>query len=109
MAKHSPSPWYVADDVEAGGVPLIPLRCDGHRTVAEICASFVNEGDVDFAITDQDRANARLIAAAPDLLLAAKDAAVTLANMVEAVRGDPRRSPCIMRLMEVVAKAEGRS
>jgi len=68
MAQHTPGPWYFGDDELTSGVPVIPIRGADHRTVAEVVSTFVDKGDVDFAITDQDRANASLIAAAPELL-----------------------------------------
>ena len=92
MSKHTPGPWCVDDHpkmqilmvvAEAGGMPGL----------------IVNQG----RITKTDRANARLIAAAPDLLEAAKQVLARL---------DHETAPVTMfdadKLRHAIAKAEGK-
>ncbi len=64
---HTKEPWKI---VEASRTDIL-IDSDGH-TVALI----TTDGDSD--LTDEDEANARLIAAAPDLLAAAEEAFAAL-------------------------------
>lgn len=82
---HTPGPWTVR----------LSELFDGHYIVSEVEDRSPDE--------DEDYANARLIAAAPDLLAAAKFAADALDDHV----GDAvRRS--VYTLLDAIAKAEGR-
>ena len=62
MSKHTPGPWVVYDDSNDGKTNRIEIAARG-KTVARIYHS----------VPEEDLLNARLIAAAPDLLEALKD------------------------------------
>lgn len=63
---HTRGLWIVEDDDSFQGCRFIPIDALG-RVICEVRPDYdENRG----AITEQDRANARLIAAAPELLLA---------------------------------------
>ena len=101
MSKHTPGPWAVFDkNIQAGG--LLPIV---HRT--KWWAHGIDE--------IEDAANARLIAAAPELLEAAKKALGALnalhiqgdvACVVEP-EGEIYLRPVINALRQVIAKATG--
>jgi hypothetical protein len=57
MSKHTPGPWVVYDDSNDGKTNRIEIAARG-KTVARIYHS----------VPEEDLPNARLIAAAPDLL-----------------------------------------
>ncbi len=65
---HTPGPWNVlGDDEYAHGCPMIEV--DNGKGGSEDWASIAYVvADVDDGLLDKDRANAALIAAAPDLL-----------------------------------------
>ena len=93
MAKHSPGPWVVAKSgvsVDAGhNGPRIRQESTGLREVLE--------------------ANARLIAAAPDLLAAAHVALVALSELVLTKVSVPSDRVAYDALEAAIEKAEGRS
>jgi hypothetical protein len=92
---HTPGPWWLDDDgfVAAGS-------SDTYRTVADPRCMIATDmsGEMD--------ANARLIAAAPDLLAAARNAANVLAGLAI---GDldtvTRDSPALQQLRAAIAQA----
>jgi hypothetical protein len=53
-------------------------------------------------------ANAHLIAAAPDLLLAAKDACLHIADLGKMLNANYQNSPTFKQLMAAIKKAEGK-
>jgi hypothetical protein len=53
-------------------------------------------------------ADARLVCAAPDLLLAAKESAVVIAEVAKAAGIPPSSGTCLHRLMAAVKKAQGK-
>jgi hypothetical protein len=97
MANHSPGPWRVTDEINrfSGGEVIRPNKGDGiDSPVAFVC---------DFNRYDRDeerQANARLIAAAPELLEAAR-LVVEHQDHEEDCDGG-----CIDMLREAIAKAE---
>jgi hypothetical protein len=97
MAEHTPGPWRVTDEINrvSGGEVIRPSRGDGvDSPVAFVC---------DFNGYDRDeerQANARLIAAAPELLEALK----LLLNLRSTTPLPQRMASAAM----VVAKADGR-
>ena len=92
---HTSGPWTVeADDCFFKGV-FIPIESDC-RVVAEIQPAYGDNGE----LTEEDRANARLIAAAPEMLAALK--ALLHARIV-------RDGDVIERAQAIIASAEGRS
>lgn len=54
----------------------------------------------------KDNAEALLFAAAPDLLLACKEAAIVLAELAKATHADPMQGTCLPRLMAAIKKAQ---
>jgi hypothetical protein len=83
MSDHSPAPWRVEYDVfvvDAEGDPVVPM----------VPRSRGNPGRL--------RANSRLIAAAPDLLAAARD-------VLECYEEDHIRPGPLSRLRDAVAQA----
>ncbi len=85
-AAHTPGPWAVLDDDSLDGCDFIPIETDQPtgplcRLICEVRPDF---SDSVGAIKATDRANARLIAAAPDLLTALQLAQPYVANCAEA-------------------------
>jgi hypothetical protein len=96
QTKHTPGPWCAVG-------PWVEHPND---TTADICSCDPrNFGQQGLNRSDEEQcANARLIAAAPDLLDVAKVARDVLAG--RGVRGD---SPIMQALDAAIARAEGRS
>lgn len=71
---HTPGPWGVEEDDSFADCEFIPVHApygNGTTPIAEV-QPCLNEDYDGFAFTDAERANARLIAAAPDLLAEVK-------------------------------------
>lgn len=62
--KHTPGPWVVKPDLDENGLGSFGICKDGDSTLAVTC------GRVTPRLIEKARANAQLIAAAPDLLQA---------------------------------------
>jgi len=92
MSKHTPGPWRVAPP-SVGRFKVCTV--EGGKIVGE--ASNYNE---------QADANARLIAAAPELLVAAQDAFSILCHLDEPIPYE-RIAECIEDLRAAIAKATG--
>jgi hypothetical protein len=98
MSEHTPGPWIVGD---GGLIHTVPNELGGRTIVVEKHVIGVP-------------ANARLIAAAPELLRALKDMREPFITAVRAgTRGlkgfRPESHSLIVQLDAVLAKAEGRS
>jgi hypothetical protein len=77
-AKHTPGPWKADVDgpFTLGGdtVSVEAITEDGKLVRREICTLLIDtEEDEDSPEAEEDKANARLIAAAPDLLAACQN------------------------------------
>lgn len=84
--KYTPGPWADWGDDEIGlGIPVTEIGSGelGTPDCKQIAYVHPTLDDEDFVLTEEDRANARLIKAAPDLL-AALEAAYHLMAKVEA-------------------------
>jgi len=92
MNKHTPGPWVVYDDSNDGKTNRIEIAARG-KTVARIYHS----------VPAEDLPNARLIAAAPDLLEALKDTLQLLEVYCEDFEEGTRK-----QARAAIAKAEGR-
>lgn len=115
-AQHTPGPWYIGEQIAINCVPGdVPAYWGIGNGKAHI-ARAVNTGCVP---GDQALANARLIAAAPDLLAAlqavkimadAKHAELDGGADYHAVAADmmTRMAHLSHRIGDVIAKAEGR-
>ena len=78
MSAHTPGPWFHSNTSMWGCVTTKP---DGHgHVVAEVDSPHTGKGRLDHNRTEETKANARLIAAAPDLLAALKAVAATMAT-----------------------------
>lgn len=82
-AKHTPGPWVTESDFQTGDTVLVEALTPDLRYVErEIC--FVLVGDTDTKEErEANRANLLLIAAAPDLLEAAKGALALIQSLKE--------------------------
>lgn len=108
MSQHTPGPWTIVDDeIHAGDVHVV---CFGHdyEEYGSIGARPADGGTwlkAERAKYEAEvAANRILIAAAPDLLAALKDAAEWMYNPFE----PDNQSPRYARIMAIIAKAEGK-
>jgi hypothetical protein len=105
-AKHTPGPWQLFEDYDAiGGFRqrVYSVHGDirpGHqfRGIARVPAS---EGD------EMLEANARLIAAAPDLLEALKELRLICSD-IPAIERNPRFAEASRKALAAISRAEGR-
>lgn len=110
--EHTPGEWTIADD-DGVQVPFIPIYAGsiGEPTYKDICKVACSlDGDDEFVISEEDRANARLIAAAPDMLEALE--ALLAHYIVIADSGDcgfwePRKEPVVIAAQAAISKATG--
>lgn len=102
--KHTPGPWSVDEDDAFQGWPFIPISSETQR----ICEVQPGENDV---VDEVSRTNARLIAAAPDLLEALRNAAGFLDNPISRRRndGDAFYAETVASIRAAIDKAGGRS
>jgi len=105
VSDHTPGPWAIAGDSDDDSV--VGVIAADYREICRTSCSLDDAGN--YAATDEDRANCRLIAAAPDLLLALKSA-MRHGGMPECFcdKDDPtyQCNGCFARA--AIAKAEGR-
>jgi hypothetical protein len=99
-AKHTPGPWGVV-------VPMHPLDGFTHAITAPI-------GAVGWALSsgvDAERAsaNARLMAAAPDMLAALQAALPILSAYIDADNFDGHASRALRLVADAIAKAQGQT
>lgn len=98
MSNHTPGPWRVLSTRET--------RVGGPRITAEGSTPFRSVAIADvWGNEDETLANARLIAAAPELLEAIKLCVATLDGNFGP---NHRNAPAIDAAVAVIAKAEGR-
>lgn len=113
----TPEPWELIGDDSSGGVPYYQIEAGisgtaSCRSIAQVECSFFEGETVEFRLTPEDLANARLIAAAPDM---ATDGAFLLDRLDEfersLIEADATRefcghvSPAIARFRVAIAKA----
>lgn len=106
--SHTPGPWMVGDEVGKTQMHLM-VYCDD--ALGSRIADCSNSGH---GLTDeQDRANVRLIAAAPDMLHALRDAEEALRRSYDATEypadGTSVQERALKVVQAAIAKAEGRS
>lgn len=107
---HTPGPWFV--DGESGNTGESEAISSAGRVVAWSASTYDEDTDSD-EVTDEDRDNARLIAAAPELLAVCKRVASDLSMVLwkegcgYTLCGSPERTETLLR--EAIAKAEGRT
>lgn len=108
MTKHTPGPWIADIDAHyADGLPLTILSATSGDGIAGVAGHAAPDGD-DGGATDKTYANARLIAAAPELL----DALALALPYVEMAEHDAAYSPgtvarMVKTIRAAIAKAEG--
>jgi hypothetical protein len=108
MSKHTPGPWYVsaADDYEIHSEATpdkFPHRCK-EDDLGRFVAVIGNRA------SDFGKANARLIAAAPEMLEALKvllDEYLSLVASGDCGFWDAEKSGFVIAAREVIAEAEG--
>lgn len=114
---HTPGPWRVdlTGPFTLGGdaVPVEAVTDDGKHVRREICTCLLDtDSHPDGAEWQEDAANARLIAAAPDLLAAARRMRNSLgrcAGQISDLFGhDEEFAAAEMVLLDAILKAEGR-
>jgi hypothetical protein len=88
-AKHSAGPWSVGDNIGDGNLWVAPAD----KNAPVVCDLVPREAD----FTEEDEANARLIASAPDLLA-----------LVHRAVADRIDNEWLKKARAVIAKAEGR-
>ena len=66
--NHAPAPWIImGDDLDEGGMPFIQIE-NKMDPICRVSPAWTPDETEDFQITDQVRATANLISAAPELL-----------------------------------------
>jgi hypothetical protein len=97
MTKHTPGPWVVDADKDS----VMVVGRDGGMAVI-ISDALLGKP------TALDIANARLIAAAPELLEASKMSLSVLSRMAKILEQEPGDDTVVPTLRTAIAKAEGR-
>lgn len=100
-AKHTPGPWWVDEPLEDGGTE--PIVANAQWVICEVADGIDEDGAME--------ANARLIAAAPDLLAALENLTPILEAAESNASGNPEWkwvSSRINTARAAIAKAEGR-
>jgi len=102
--SHTPGPWVVWGLSSNDGEAEVVSKQDGSKTICWTADTY-NEVDGEGEVTSEDLSNARLIAAAPDLLAA-------LWELVHYDEGSSEQGSygeeVLMRCKDAIAKAEGR-
>ena len=96
MAKHTPGPWKV--EIVESGKDEVYARIKGIAFTDGIKVGVYKK-----KLPEEAKANARLIATAPELLGACKEALIDLEFLKDYI---PRDSNSIKRLKQAIAKAE---
>jgi hypothetical protein len=100
MSGHTPGPWEVDSESSNDGEAEVVVAAD--RTICWTADTFSDEEGA--VITDEDRANGRLIAAAPELLASCKEMLASdglIGNQPSVLRA-------VQSMREAINKAEGR-
>lgn len=116
MSKHTPAPWQVMNEYDGATVVIANVDgetfSDGTSTFSYdfVCDTLPDDGDGSRS-REIAVANARLIAAAPDMLEALKTAKETIRAWHGPNAWDiyDRVSPEMRVINEAIAKAEGQS
>jgi hypothetical protein len=93
MSKFTPGPWVIDWNV---------ARLDIFSSDAKVLVASLRRSAMSPAIDEAARANARLIAAAPDLLATLAEAH----DIIDAI-GQPETAEVAARMRAVIAKAKG--
>ena len=99
--KHTPGPWFTWEGGVYSGRPKVMKRRELSGYDAKICAI-----DDLYGTARSRKANARLIAAAPELLAALQDVdALWMHHSI--AHGDGKISPLHEKVISAIAKATG--
>ena len=104
MNKHTAGPWKVSDDLTKDGTPIVRAV----RTNEAVCYSPISRVIYERGPSKTEMANARLIAAAPELLEALQgflDMYVRLVNNDGSGACDPEYDPHVIAARAAIAKA----
>lgn len=101
--EHTPGPWIHHN--YKTNVEITVAAVDGKHIADVYAIAFAGNGDRLRAVTPTDKANARLIAAAPEMLEALKLALEHL----RIIEGDVTPNSVFLTLKDTIAKAEGRN
>lgn len=101
IGKHTPGPWELFETTNHEGDETISIRGNGEFIATMDVQSIKGEP---YALPPNSAANARLIAAAPDLLEALKDIAET-ASYCDSWESFPEDQ--LNRAFAAISKAEG--
>lgn len=106
MSKHTPGPWRSDDETDGmKGAFHIPVwAAENTHRLAEVQPYFHTESG-EFEFRDEDWANARLIAAAPEMFDALVEAKAVLLEDSRPVKA--RLEHAILLLDEAIAKTTG--
>jgi len=106
VMAHTPGPWTVGGQSDNPGEAEEIAAAD--RVIAWTADSYDYDDD-EGHITQEDRANARLIAAAPELLAALRSAVTILSGWECTHKADDGDTETVRLCKAAIAKAEGRS
>lgn len=98
---HTPGPWTCSPQPETG--IDITIRSDNYAPRPYVASITWGNSDL---FREQNIGNARLIAAAPDLLSAACEVEAAMLNVAHQL--DPALKATVDKLYRAIAKAEGR-
>ena len=102
MSKHTPGNWII-DEVEADLVEITAENRFGQVEIATVQLGYTGK------IGDEQRANARLIAAAPEMLDMLTEAHNQIEYLSEKFGETGTSNTMCARIRHLIAKAEGRS
>ena len=109
-SKHTPGPWMAAS--KASSIVGLPVVAKTGRSIASV--TFFNLGERFDHHEQESYANARLIAAAPGMLAALKEAADFMSDIARDHHPNWRPEMCdpdsvLGKVYAAIARAEGRS
>jgi len=105
--SHTPGPWVVWGLSSNDGEAEVVSKQDGSKTICWTADTY-NEVDGEGEVTSEDLSNARLIAAAPDMMTALIEAHTAITYMMS---NDDcgGASNALEQVVAAIAKAEGRA
>ena len=110
MSKHTPGPWETGKQNGHGGISIeANINAQIATVYLGIISSNWKRGKETFARPENAEAlaNARLIAAAPELLEACEAALNYMINNARSYGGDENEFPSVIKLRDAIAKATG--
>jgi hypothetical protein len=100
--SHTPGPWVVEQD--SGNEGEAEVISSANRTICWTADTWDGKGEA--LITTEDRANGRVIAAAPDLLEALSDILELYDNGQIVIEGDDGNDPVIANARKAIGKVK---